>query len=124
MLAAPGVSQRQLAKVAGLLVSIRPAVYMAPLYSKSLFQGLRGQWDGPVSEFDRAFAREDLLYWRDNLAELQGKSWVRRETVYTAFGDASDTAYAGSSELLQHPMVIGHSAAELTRRNSKAYLHS
>ena len=65
--------------MAGLLVSIKPAVHMAPLYTRSLFQAMTGQWDGVVSELDRELTEADLMYWKEHLPSMRGKSWTRRK---------------------------------------------
>ncbi|KAK9835791.1 hypothetical protein WJX74_008200 [Apatococcus lobatus] len=46
----PQVTARQLAKVAGLLVSFRPAVPMAPPYATGLFKAMMGSqgWDADM----------------------------------------------------------------------------
>lgn len=64
---------------------------------------------------DLCLARKDLKFWSGSLESLQGKSWTPRTVVHRVFGDASATAYAGSSELLSAPMVMGHTQDEQER---------
>lgn len=49
-LRAPSITQRQLAVIAGLLISGRPAIYMAPLYTRTLFQAMISSNDGEMGE--------------------------------------------------------------------------
>jgi hypothetical protein len=116
---APRVTQRQLAQIAGLLVSIKPAVYMAALYTRTLFQAITGHWDNEVKGQDLGLARRGLLFWYENLGQLQGKSWTPRVVIHRVCGDASATAYAGSSSLLSAPVVVGHTPAEQERMKSQ-----
>ena len=73
------VSARELASVAGTLLSLKDAVHMAPLDTRSLFRAMGGMvsWCANMPEFDRQFAQEDLQYWADNLERLNGKSLVQ-----------------------------------------------
>ena len=58
------ISARQLAKIAGVLMSVKEAVQMAPLYCRLLFRAMSAApaWDAPVPELEREFAAEDLIY--------------------------------------------------------------
>ena len=105
------ISARQLAKVAGVLLSVKEAVHMAPLYTRLLFRALSAMqaWDSPVPELERHFAREDLQHWRDYLLKQSGKSWLRRSRTFNAAGDVSGTGYAGYSSLLPAPIVMSYS---------------
>ena len=56
---------RQLAKTAGVLLSVKEAVYMAPLYTRLLFRAVAAVqgWEALVPKKEGQFAREDLLHW-------------------------------------------------------------
>ena len=105
------ISARQLAKVAGVLLSVKEAVHMAPLYTRLLFRALSATqvWDSPVPELERDFAREDLQHWRNYLLKQSGKSWLKRSKIFHAAGDVSGTGSAGYSNLLPAPIVMSYS---------------
>ena len=107
-LLAESVTPRQMAKVAGVLISVKPAVHMAPLYTRLLFKAMgegQGCWDDPLPELSREFAKADLLYWKQHLLQQSGKSWKKRSIVYHCAGDMSNTGYAGYSSLLPAPII-------------------
>ena len=60
-------TSRELACVAVMLMSASPALYMAPLYLRSLYQTMQpGEgWDVSVMHFDLTV--EDLQYWLDTI---------------------------------------------------------
>ena len=89
-------------------MSIKPAVHMAPLYTRSLFQAMTGQWDGVVSELDTELTEADLMYWKEHLPSMRGKSWTRTKAVYHIVEDA---ILAGA----HYDIVIGHTAEEQHR---------
>ena len=114
-LTAISVTSRQMAKVAGVLVSVKPAVHMAPLYTRLLFKAMaQGTdcWDDPLPELSRGFAKADLLYWKQCLLQQSGKSWKRRSTVFHCAGDMSDLGYAGYSSLLPAPIILSYETSE------------
>ena len=104
-----------MAKVAGVLISVKPAVHMAPLYSRLLFKAMAegaGSWDEPLPELSIEFARADLTYWQHHLLQHASKSWKQRNTVYKCAGDMSDSGYAGYSSLLPAPIILSYDASE------------
>ena len=88
---------RQLASIAGMLLSIAPAVHMAPLYTRTLYQAMRSAqgWDARVDSIQ--LACEDLEYWQHSLAGSNSKSWVKRDKVVHMSGDASQFGYGASN---------------------------
>ena len=91
MLSARHYTNRQLASVAGMLMSIAPAVSMAPLYLRKLYQSMGGNMDEETG--NAALAREDLQYWHDNLDLADGKSWLKHTSLIHVCGDASKVGY-------------------------------
>lgn len=91
MLSARHYTNRQLVSVAGMLMSIAPAVSMAPLYLRKLYQSMGGNMDEETG--NAALAREDLQYWHDNLDLADGKSWLKRTSLIHVCGDASKVGY-------------------------------
>jgi hypothetical protein len=114
-----GGSKRDLARLAGKFVSIAPAVQLAPLYIRRLFQAMTATqgWDDTVGPQNAALAREDLLYFRDYLQANPGWTWDPRTTVveFVCAGDASETGYGGHSDLLPRDFVLPFSAEDQAR---------
>ena len=112
------ITSRDLAKVAGVLLSVKDAMHFAPLYTRLLFQAVAVEttvprsWDNQIPEFNRAFAIEDLEFWVAHIDHMHGKFWVRRAKVYHVDGDVSETAYAGLCDLLRMPISQPFSAHE------------
>jgi hypothetical protein len=101
-------SRGDLAKVASMLVSVKEALHCGTLYVRSLFVAMSSEWDKHIGEFERAFAREDLEHWKENLPQENGRSWKQKQGVLVS-GDASESCFAGQCELLDGPIIIGFS---------------
>ena len=71
----PQVTARQLAEVAGLLVSFRPAVLMAPPYARGLFKAMKGSqgWDANMLLSELPW--QDLRWWQQSLEMANGGRW-------------------------------------------------
>ena len=110
MLELGSYTNRQLASVAGMLMSISAAVSMAPLYTGRLYQSMGKNMDSIAS--DVHLAREDLQYWHDYIELCDGESLLRRSDSIHVCGDASNGAYTPNLEL-QHPMVMSFDAYEI-----------
>jgi hypothetical protein len=105
---AKGYTKRDMARIAGMLVSIAPAVPMAPLYTRRLFQamGTVAVWDTTVSDEAAALAEQDHVFWQSMLSRDVGLKWHEDRRIFVCAGDASAKGYGGYSEdLLPAPMV-------------------
>ena len=113
-LQATRLTARQLAKIAGVLLSVKKAVQMAPLYTRLLFRAVAASegWEALVPEKEGQFAREDLLHWKKYLLQQSGKSWAKRQAVFHVAGDVSGTGYAGYCALLHAPVVLSYDTDE------------
>ena len=113
-LLADRMTARQLAKIAGLMLSVKEAVHMAPLYTRMLFRAVAAaqSWDNWVPREEGQFAKGDLLHWKKYLLKQSGKSWSRRQVVYHVVGDVSGTGYAGYSTLLPAPIILSYDTDE------------
>lgn len=93
------VTPRQLAAVAGKLISLAPAVLPASLYSREFFQAIQGKisWDAifPTSNSVKREAQE----WINNLPRWNGRKWHAQPISVTASPDASDFGYGGLIQL-------------------------
>lgn len=58
-----GLTARQLAKIAGVLLSVKEAVHKAPLYTPLLFRAVAAAegWEALVPKKEGQFAREDTI---------------------------------------------------------------
>lgn len=110
-----GCTKRDLASLAGMLVSVSPAVRLAPLYTRRLFQamGELQEWGESMPEELAELSEEDLLFWVEALVSQKGKPWRQKGPVYVCYGDASARGYGGFSEdLLLQPMQESFTAEE------------
>lgn len=114
-----GGSKRALAQLVGKLVAIAPAVQLAPLYSRRLFQAITDtqEWDQQVGSQERALAEEDLLYFDRYLETNPGWGWAPRPSVafFECAGDASNSGYGGHSQLLTRDLALPFSATDQRR---------
>jgi hypothetical protein len=102
-----GSTKRDMARLAGMLVSVSPAVRLAPLYTRRLFQamGELEDWGESLTEELAGLSEEDLLFWVEALIMQKGKPWRQEGPVFVCYGDASARGYGGfSEELLLQPM--------------------
>ena len=92
-LPADRLTARQLAKVVGVILSVKEAIHMAPLYTRMLFKAVAAAqgWDNLVPKEDGQFVKVDLLYWKDYLLKRSCKSWTMRQlqVIYHVVGDVS-----------------------------------
>ena len=116
-LATPSVSRRQLASIAGFIMSIAPAVYMAPLYTRCLFQAMSSSanWDAPLE--DLPIAVPDLQYWLENIDLCNGRTWLKRYQYLHIVGDASSVGYGAFAPHgeLPSPMVVSFHSVEIDK---------
>jgi hypothetical protein len=102
-----GSTKRDMARLEGMLVSVSPAVRLAPLYTRRLFQamGELEDWGESLTEELAGLSEEDLLFWVEALIMQKGKPWRQEGPVFVCYGDASARGYGGfSEELLLQPM--------------------
>ena len=92
-----GCTKRDMARLAGMLVSVSPAVRLAPLYMRRLFQamGELRDWGESLTEELAGLSEEDLLYWTRALKSKKGKPWRQEGPVFVCYGDASARGYGG-----------------------------
>ena len=90
----PQVTARQLAKVAGLLVSFTPAVPMAPLYAKGLFKAMTGSQGWDANMLLSELPLQDLKWWQQNLERANGRRWDLQRPSISMASDASESSHA------------------------------
>lgn len=108
-------TSRQLAGIAGMLMSAAPALHMAPLYLRSLYWAMQPEvgWDMLVSQLE--LTADDLQYWSDNLELCNGKTWLRRDKTIHVCGDASSIGYAAYTPHgeISHHMALSFDQLEI-----------
>ena len=93
MLTAKSFTFREIAQVAGKIISIRRAVHLAPLLCRDLWSALVGvtDWENVYSQPERC--RPTLQYLADNLEHMNGRRmWSRQRGIIVA-GDASAVGF-------------------------------
>lgn len=89
------VTPRQLAAIAGKLISLSPAVLPASLYSRAFFEAIQGK-----ASWDEIFAisseiRRTVQEWLDNPPSWNGRRWYAKPISLLASSDASDFGFGG-----------------------------
>lgn len=109
-------TNRQLARLAGKLVSFAPAIDLSPLYAQQLFKIMLGRegWDALYPT--PALAVEAMRWVADHLEPWNGRTWASKRKVLTVAGDYSSThgyaSFTPNGEV-EEPVVITHAAHDL-----------
>ena len=114
MLARPGgVTPRDFARVAGLLMSFSPAMQVARLYIRAMYMTVTGRadWDRVLGSPEAALAA--LSFFVERVRSFNGRSWAQSRVCLSLATDASDFAGGGyqvahtlSDGGLRHPVVV------------------
>ncbi|GAQ85469.1 reverse transcriptase [Klebsormidium nitens] len=112
LLGAKEVSPRILAKVAGKIIALGPAVLPASLYSRPLFQAMQGRisWDAIFATPQAA--KDAAKLFLERLDDWNGRRWFPRQIRIEAASDASDFGFGGSFYIAGSPPF--HLAGSLT----------
>ena len=105
-----------LARVAGKMVSVAPAVPIAPLFARAVYKSMMGYRDGV---WDTLYPSKDAMTadmetFQLSLHRQQQGTWWKRDQALLIAGDASESAfgaYTPNGEL-QHAMHIPFSAEQ------------
>ena len=99
------ISRRQLASLAGMVLALSPAVPLAPIYAKIMYQLMTGQADWDILAENLADLRSHLEFVARTLPASNGKRWKKTEVATVLVGDVSDHQYGGftpNGELAKH----------------------
>jgi hypothetical protein len=101
--AAESVTPRLLARVAGKIIAMGPAVLPASLYSRPLFQAIQGKlsWDYVFPNPEEA--RRTAQLFLDNLDDWNGRRWFPRRVLVEVASDASDFGFGGTIKVVGKP---------------------
>jgi hypothetical protein len=91
----PSVSARDLAQVAGKIISRSPAVDPAALYSRTFFEAIKGSatWDAVFPNPSQV--KSTLQFWLDNIDDFNGRPWWPKQVSLRAEVDASGVGFGG-----------------------------
>ena len=108
MLGSDTVTARQLAHLAGLIVSMSMAVNLCPMFTRRLFLAIVGMdsWDSLFPT--PTTVRDELTWWKANFHKAEGRQWPTIRDTVVAVGDASET-HAGAffpEGHLSHPLQV------------------
>lgn len=116
------VTPRQLAAVAGKLISLSPAVLPASIYSRALFQAMQGKvgWDELFPKPEEV--KTTIEEWLNNLSEWNGRKWYAQPISLHVSSDASDFGFGGLVALPDGSQVpvLGSLAQEEIEMSSTA----
>jgi hypothetical protein len=97
------VTPRLLARVAGRIISMGPAVLPTSLYSRPLFQAIQGKLSWDQIFLTPEAAKEAARMFLDNLGEWNGRRWFPRRVLLEAASDASDFGFGGTIKVARSP---------------------
>lgn len=91
----PSTTPRALAGIAGKIVSTSPAIMPAALFSRSLFQAIKGK-----ASWDEIFPNPEAVrrtadFWLTNIDRLNGRNWWPKPVVLKVTSDASGVGFGG-----------------------------
>jgi hypothetical protein len=97
------VTPRLLARVAGRIISMGPAVLQASLYSRPLFEAIQGKlsWDQIFPTLEAA--KETARMFLEHLGDWNGRRWFPRRILLEAASDASDFGFGGTMKIAERP---------------------
>ncbi len=102
-------TKRQLARVAGKLISYAPAVGLSKLYAQVLYKVMKGQFEWDVLYPTPMELVQTLKWVAEKLPEWNGLPWtVERETLVVAGDYGSNTGYGAYTPYgeLADPIVV------------------
>lgn len=103
ILQADYVSARDLASLAGRIVSASPAVLPASLLSRPFFLALRGKVTWDALFHNQAAVKEAARFWLQNLDRFNGRPWWPSPVTIRTSVDASGVGYGGQIETYGKP---------------------
>jgi hypothetical protein len=93
------VTPRLLARLAGKVIAMGPAVLPASLYSRPLFQAIQGKLSWDVVFPTPEDARHTARLFIERLSEWNGRRWYPRRILLEVASDASDFGFGGTIKM-------------------------
>ena len=87
-------SAKQLASLAGTLMSFTPAVLTAPMQARAFYEALRGHSWGDTAITLSADVCQDMRWWLQRLPACNGRALWHRQSSTIIASDASERKYA------------------------------
>ena len=107
-------SNQQMASAAGLLLSFKPAMHIAPMFARGLYAAIQRTAAKDQQRALPTVAEADLRWWAEMADAANGKSWRERAIKLRFSSDASVTAYAAYSlDDAAWRMIVGFTAEEV-----------
>jgi hypothetical protein len=97
------VTPRLLARVAGKVIAMGPAVLPASLYSRPFFQAIQGKLSWDVVFPNPEEARKTARLFIENLSDWNGRRWYPRRVLLEVASDASDFGIGGTIKVVGRP---------------------
>lgn len=91
----PNTTSRNLARVAGKIVSTSPAIMPAALFSRSLFQAIKGKLSWDQIFWTSKEVKQTAEFWRDNIDRLNGRKLWPKPIALRVDVDASGVGFGG-----------------------------
>ena len=102
------LSDRHIARMAGKVMALAPALELAPLMARAMMKAMQGQlgWD-QIYPTPAAF-KADMELMLELMAASDGKKWSLRTEVVQVVGDASESALAAFTPNgeLEAPIIV------------------
>jgi hypothetical protein len=116
------VTPRLLAKVAGKVIAMGPAVLPASLYSRPLFQAIQGKLSWDVVFTTPEEARQTARLFIERLSQWNGRRWYPRRVLLEVACDASDFGFGGTIKMEGKPSfeLVGSLTERETAMSSTA----
>jgi len=112
-----GVSARDVARLAGRVMALSPALELSPLVARGMLKVIKGQagWDEVYPCVEALKEDMDLLVHLLKARRATGRRWESRLEAFRVVGDASETALAAFAPggELEAPIVIPFTPEEL-----------
>lgn len=122
VLSADYVPARNMASLAGRIVSTSPAILPASLFSRPFFQALQGQISWNQLFPNQTAIREAAVFWLSNIDRFNGRPWWPNPVALRASVDASGVGFGGQIEAAgEAPLrFIGTFSPDVAKTSSSA----
>ena len=116
------VTLKEMASLAGILLSFRPAIRFAPMFTRGLYQALQGRY--PTAQTaDIVMAPvtlQDMQWWITHASQANGRCWWDRQISLMLASDASESCFAAYAvDATQCSQISGMSLPQLAAHHGQ-----
>ena len=116
------VTLKDMASLAGILLSFRPAIRFAPMFTRGLYQALQGRY--PTAQTaDIVMAPvtlQDMQWWITHASQANGRCWWDRQISLMLASDASESCFAAYAvDATQCSQISGMSPPQLATHHGQ-----